>query len=264
MTYQETLTYLYECVPMFQQIGSAAYKEGLENTHTLDAHFGHPHRLFRTIHIAGTNGKGSCSHTLAAILQASGLRVGLYTSPHLIDFRERIRVNGQPVSEEYVTDFVARERSFFEPLHPSFFELTTAMAFDWFARNMVDVAVIEVGMGGRLDHTYANLQTLAYLVDHGARGFLLGGDFAVTALKEDRLAFPAGLTGPVSVFCPGEPAEGVSIEGLYYPLQDAVLTSGFPLGVSNQFTGVPASVSVRRGTLLVMWGESPASLLARL
>lgn len=138
---------------MFQQIGSAAYKEGLENTHTLDAHFGHPHRLFRTIHIAGTNGKGSCSHTLAAILQASGLRVGLYTSPHLIDFRERIRVNGQPISEEYVTDFVARERSFFEPLHPSFFELTTAMAFDWFARNMVDVAVIEVGMGGRLDCT---------------------------------------------------------------------------------------------------------------
>ena len=138
---------------MFQQIGSAAYKEGLENTHTLDAHFGHPHRLFRTIHIAGTNGKGSCSHTLAAILQASGLRVGLYTSPHLIDFRERIRVNGQPVSEGYVTDFVARERSFFEPLHPSFFELTTAMAFDWFARNMVDVAVIEVGMGGRLDCT---------------------------------------------------------------------------------------------------------------
>lgn len=138
---------------MFQQIGSAAYKEGLENTHTLDAHFGHPHRLFRTIHIAGTNGKGSCSHTLAAILQASGLHVGLYTSPHLIDFRERIRVNGQPVSEEYVTDFVARERSFFEPLHPSFFELTTAMAFDWFARNMVDVAVIEVGMGGRLDCT---------------------------------------------------------------------------------------------------------------
>ena len=138
---------------MFQQIGSAAYKEGLENTHTLDAHFGHPHRLFRTIHIAGTNGKGSCSHTLAAILQASGLRVGLYTSPHLVDFRERIRVNGQSVSEEYVTDFVARERSFFEPLHPSFFELTTAMAFDWFARNMVDVAVIEVGMGGRLDCT---------------------------------------------------------------------------------------------------------------
>ena len=124
--------------------------------------------------------------------------------------------------------------------------------------------VLYGGMGGRLDHTYANLQTLAYLVDHGARGFLLGGDFAVTALKEDRLAFPAGLTGPVSVFCPGEPAEGVSIEGLYYPLQDAVLTSGFPLGVSNQFTGVPASVSVRRGTLLVMWGESPASLLTRL
>lgn len=138
---------------MFQQVGSSAYKEGLENTLALDEHFGHPHRNFRTIHVAGTNGKGSCSHTLAAILQEAGYRTGLYTSPHLVDFRERIRVNGQPVPEEYVIRFVEEERSFFEPLSPSFFELTTAMAFRYFADQQVDVAIIEVGLGGRLDCT---------------------------------------------------------------------------------------------------------------
>lgn len=138
---------------MFQQVGSSAYKEGLENTLALDEHFGHPHRNFRTIHVAGTNGKGSCSHTLAAILQEAGYRTGLYTSPHLVDFRERIRVNGQPIPEEYVIRFVEEERSFFEPLSPSFFELTTAMAFRYFADQKVDVAIIEVGLGGRLDCT---------------------------------------------------------------------------------------------------------------
>ena len=153
MDYQSTLSYLYNSAPLFQQVGSAAYKEGLENTLIMDEHFGHPHRRFRTIHVAGTNGKGSCSHTLAAILQESGYCVGLYTSPHLVDFRERIRVNGQPISEEYVVDFVEKERAFFEPLHPSFFELTTAMAFRYFADKQVDVAVIEVGLGGRLDCT---------------------------------------------------------------------------------------------------------------
>ena len=153
MDYQDTLEYLYNSVPMFQQVGGAAYKEGLENTLALDAHFGHPHRRYRAIHVAGTNGKGSCSHTLAAILQEAGYRVGLYTSPHLVDFRERIRVNGIPVPEEYVIRFVEEERSFFEPLHPSFFELTTAMAFRYFADAQVDVAVIEVGLGGRLDCT---------------------------------------------------------------------------------------------------------------
>lgn len=153
MNYQDTLSYLYNSAPLFQQVGSAAYKEGLENTLALDEHFGHPHRSFHTIHVAGTNGKGSCSHTLAAILQAAGYRVGLYTSPHLVDFRERIRVNGCPVPEEYVIRFVEQERTFFEPLHPSFFELTTAMAFRYFADEQVDVAVIEVGLGGRLDCT---------------------------------------------------------------------------------------------------------------
>lgn len=153
MNYQDTLTYLYNSAPLFQHVGGKAYKEGLENTLLLDEHFGHPHRRFRTIHVAGTNGKGSCSHTLAAILQEAGYRVGLYTSPHLVDFRERIRVNGKPIPQEYVVRFVAEERSFFEPLHPSFFELATAMAFRYFAEAGVEVAVIEVGLGGRLDCT---------------------------------------------------------------------------------------------------------------
>ena len=153
MTYQETITYLYNSAPLFQNIGQGAYKEGLSNTHALDKYFDHPHRKFRTIHVAGTNGKGSCSHTLASVLQSAGYKVGLYTSPHLVDFRERIRVNGEMISEQFVIDFVAKHRTFFEPLHPSFFELTTAMAFLFFAEQQVDVAVIEVGLGGRLDCT---------------------------------------------------------------------------------------------------------------
>ena len=153
MTYEETIEYLYNSVPMFQKVGAVAYKEGLYNTIKLDEHFCHPHKNFKSIHIAGTNGKGSCSHTLASILQAAGYKVGLYTSPHLKDFRERIKVNGECVSEKYVIDFVENERHFFEPLHPSFFELTTAMAFKYFAESNVDIAVIEVGLGGRLDCT---------------------------------------------------------------------------------------------------------------
>ena len=153
MTYQETIEYLFNSAPLFQNIGGDAYKEGLSNTHKLDEYFGHPHRNFRTIHVGGTNGKGSCSHTLAAILQSAGYNVGLYTSPHLVDFRERIRVNGEMVPQEYVIRFVEEHRNFFEPLHPSFFELTTAMAFNYFAESKVDVAVIEVGLGGRLDCT---------------------------------------------------------------------------------------------------------------
>ena len=153
MTYEETIQYLFNSAPLFQHVGGAAYKEGLSTTHILDAHFNHPHNQYKTIHIAGTNGKGSCAHTIAAILQHTGLKVGLYTSPHLVDFRERIRINGEMMPQQYVIDFVEEERSFFEPLHPSFFELTTALAFKNFAEQHVDVAVIEVGLGGRLDCT---------------------------------------------------------------------------------------------------------------
>ncbi len=153
MNYKETIQYLYDCVPMFQNVGAQGYKEGLANTLALDEHLGHPHRSYRTIHVAGTNGKGSCSHTIAAILQSAGYKVGLYTSPHLVDFRERIRVNGQMISEDYVVRFVAEQRPFFEPLQPSFFEVTTAMAFKYFEEQRVDIAVVEVGLGGRLDCT---------------------------------------------------------------------------------------------------------------
>lgn len=153
MNYNSTIKYLYECAPLFQNIGKDAYKEGLETTLLLDAHFGHPHHSYKTIHIAGTNGKGSCSHTIAAILQSAGYKVGLYTSPHLIDFRERIRINGRPITKQRVINFVKKERDFFEPLHPSFFELTTALALLYFKEQKVDVAVIEVGLGGRLDCT---------------------------------------------------------------------------------------------------------------
>lgn len=153
MSYDEAIACLYACAPAFHNIGQGAYKEGLSNTFALDEHFGHPHQCYRTIHVTGTNGKGSCSHTLAAMLQAAGYKVGLYTSPHLLDFCERIRVNGRPISQEYVTRFIEDERAFFAPLQPSFFEVTTALAFQYFADAKVDVAVIEVGLGGRLDCT---------------------------------------------------------------------------------------------------------------
>ena len=153
MNYEETLEYLFRQLPVFQQIGSAAYKPGLQNSEALDEYFGHPHRKFHTLHVAGTNGKGSVSHLLAAILQLNGYKTGLYTSPHLVDFRERIRIDGQPISREEVIDFAQKHVPPTLHIHPSFFELTMMMAFDYFARQAVDVAVIEVGLGGRLDST---------------------------------------------------------------------------------------------------------------
>lgn len=153
MDYQQTLQYLYVKTPAFQQVGQSAYKPGLDNVMALADAYEHPYRAYKTIHVAGTNGKGSVSHTLAAILQAQGYKVGLYTSPHLRDFSERIRVNGQPISPEYVVDFVEKSSSIIEQLNPSFFEITTMMAFSYFKEQAVDVAVIEVGLGGRLDST---------------------------------------------------------------------------------------------------------------
>ncbi len=151
--YKETIEWLFRQLPMFSRVGAAAYKPGLDTSLRLDAHFGHPHRRFKSIHVAGTNGKGSCSHLLAAMLQSEGYKVGLYTSPHLVDFRERIRVNGEMIPESAVVDFVNRFRESGYDGRPSFFELTMMMAFDWFAKAEVDYAVIEVGMGGRLDST---------------------------------------------------------------------------------------------------------------
>lgn len=159
-TYRETIDFLYSQTPQFQQIGAAAYKPGLHTVIRLSEAFGNPHRRLRTIHVAGTNGKGSTAHSIAAVLQSAGYRVGLFTSPHLLDFRERMKINGAMIPENEVTGFVERFRQLADsqktdgkPLEPSFFELTTVMAFDWFAREEVDYAVIEVGLGGRLDST---------------------------------------------------------------------------------------------------------------
>ncbi|MDR1681083.1 MAG: bifunctional folylpolyglutamate synthase/dihydrofolate synthase [Prevotellaceae bacterium] len=152
-TYAGATAYLFARLPMYQQVGNIAYKASLATPEALDRYFEHPHRAFRSIHVAGTNGKGSVAHMLAAALQQAGLRVGLYTSPHLKDFRERIRINGQCITEAAVLDFVNRYRQRLEEEQASFFEMTTAMAFDYFAQQRVNVAVIETGMGGRLDAT---------------------------------------------------------------------------------------------------------------
>lgn len=153
MNYKETLDYMYSQLPMFHRIGKAAYKANLDNAMALDEICGHPHRNYRTIHIAGTNGKGSVSHMLASVLHEAGYKTGLFTSPHLLDFRERIRVNGEMIPEEAVTDFIQQYKNQFEALKPSFFEMTSAMAYHYFNQEKVDVAVIETGLGGRLDST---------------------------------------------------------------------------------------------------------------
>jgi len=155
VNYAETLTYLFEKLPMFHRIGKAAYKSSLDNTLKLDEIFGHPHQYYKTVHVAGTNGKGSVSHMLAAVLQSAGYKTGLYTSPHLKDFRERIKINGEMISEEEVIQWVEDYpvKNDLWGMEPSFFELTAALAFDYFAKKEVDIAIIEVGLGGRLDST---------------------------------------------------------------------------------------------------------------
>ncbi len=153
MDYKETTEWLFKQLPMFQTQGATAYKKDLTNTHLLMKQLNHPELKFKSIHVAGTNGKGSTSSMIASILQEAGYKVGLYTSPHLKDFRERIRINGETISEDFVVDFVKNNKSFFEQNQLSFFEMTVGLAFDYFANEQVDVAVIEVGMGGRLDST---------------------------------------------------------------------------------------------------------------
>lgn len=153
MNYEETLDYLFHRYPAYESNGASAYKPGLDNTRRIDETLGHPHKRYRTIHIAGTNGKGSVSSLIASVLTSSGLKVGLYTSPHIVDFRERIRVNGEMIDKGYVVDFVKRNKEQFADVQPSFFEATMEMAFKYFADMGADVAVIETGLGGRLDST---------------------------------------------------------------------------------------------------------------
>jgi len=153
MNYQQTLDYMFSRLPMYQRIGPAAYKANLDNTLALSKHLDQPENRFKSIHIAGTNGKGSVAHMLASVLQQAGYKTGLATSPHLKDFRERIKINGKCVSEQFVVDFIRQHKSYLERINPSFFEMTIAMTFDYFAKEAVDMAVIETGMGGRLDST---------------------------------------------------------------------------------------------------------------
>ena len=167
MNYQQTIDYLYASQPAFHLVGAKAYKPGLDNTYRLMEHLGNPHQQLRAVHVAGTNGKGSTSHLIASALQAQGYRVGLFTSPHLVDFRERIRISGEMIPEDTVVQFVADNRAFLDELHPSFFETTMALAFWYFAQQQVDIAVVEVGLGGRLDSTNILMPLLSVITNIG-------------------------------------------------------------------------------------------------
>ncbi|NJX14841.1 bifunctional folylpolyglutamate synthase/dihydrofolate synthase [Tamlana crocina] len=186
MTYQNTLDWMFAQLPMYQRQGSSAFKKDLSNTHKLAQHLNFPERDFKSIHVAGTNGKGSTSHMLASVLQESGYKVGLYTSPHLKDFRERIKINGKEVSEDFVVDFIEQNKSFFEANHLSFFEMTVGMAFKYFSQEKVDVAVVEVGMGGRLDSTNIITPEVSVITNIG----LDHTQFLGTTLRE--IAFEKG------------------------------------------------------------------------
>ena len=167
MTYQETIQWMFNRLPMYQRQGASAFRKDLSNTRLLDDRLGNPHKAFKSIHVAGTNGKGSTSHMLAAVLQEAGYKVGLYTSPHLKDFRERIRVNGKMASQAFVTHFIEMHKPFLEEQQLSFFELTVGMAFQYFKEQHVDVAVVEVGMGGRLDSTTIITPVLSVITNIG-------------------------------------------------------------------------------------------------
>jgi len=195
MTYTETINYLFSLLPAYHRVGKPAYKGNLDNTLELDEYFGHPHTKFRTVHVAGTNGKGSVSHMIASVMQEAGYRTGLYTSPHLLDFRERIRINGKMIGEEYVVEFVAEHDELIRRMRPSFFELTVALAFDYFAKMNVDIAIVETGMGGRLDST--NIITPLLSV--------------ITNIGHDHMEFLGDTLGAVAGEKAGIIKEGVSV-----------------------------------------------------
>ncbi|SMO90077.1 dihydrofolate synthase / folylpolyglutamate synthase [Saccharicrinis carchari] len=184
MQYKEVLEFLFSQLPMYQRAGTVAYKANLNNTHKLDSYFNHPHKKFKTIHVAGTNGKGSTSHGIASVLYEAGYKVGLYTSPHLKDFRERIKINGICISEIEVINFVEKHQSIIKGVQPSFFEMTVAMAFHYFAMNKVDVAVIEVGLGGRLDSTNIIMPQCTVISNIGLDHTALLGDTIEEVARE--------------------------------------------------------------------------------
>lgn len=205
MNYQQTIDYLFSQLPMFQRIGSAAYKADLDNTIAICKLLGNPENKFKSIHIAGTNGKGSTSHMLASILQSAGLKVGLYTSPHLKDFRERIRINGKMISQKSVVNFVEKYKTDFEKIKPSFFEMTVGLAFDHFAKEQVDIAIIEVGLGGRLDSTNVISPLLSVITNISFDHTNLLGD-TLEKIAEEK----AGIIKPNTITIIGENQKEVS------------------------------------------------------
>lgn len=184
-TYKETLDWLFSQLPMYQRAGKAAYKADLQNTIDLDNHLGNPHKAYKTIHLAGTNGKGSTSHMIASVLQEAGYKVGLYTSPHLKDFRERIRINGEMCTEDFVVEFIHKHQAFFKDHQLSFFEMTVGMAFQYFKEKNVDIAIIETGLGGRLDSTNIITPIICAITnidkDHTA---ILGNSYSKIAIEK--------------------------------------------------------------------------------
>jgi dihydrofolate synthase / folylpolyglutamate synthase len=210
LDYSGTLEYLFSKLPMYQRIGPAAYKDNLDNTIMLSEYYDNPHRKFKSVHVAGTNGKGSVSHMLAAIFQSAGYKTGLYTSPHMTDFRERIRINGEMISPEEVTRWIEdyREKNELWKAEPSFFELTVAMAFDYFAREKVDIAVVEVGLGGRLDSTNIITPEVSIITNIGLDHTALLGDSIEKIASEKAGIIKAGIpvvigttqSGPEKVF----------------------------------------------------------------
>lgn len=191
MDYEQTVDYLLTKLPMYSRIGAAAYRKDLTNTHRLSDHIGNPEKHFRSVHVAGTNGKGSTSHMLAAIFQQAGYRTGLYTSPHLKDLRERIRINGEFIRKDFVVDFVRRISPLSETLDPSFFEISVVMAFDYFVQEQVDIAIIEVGLGGRLDSTNIITPELSVITNIGYDHMnLLGNTLAAIAFEKAGIIKP--------------------------------------------------------------------------
>lgn len=185
MNYKDTINWMFQQLPMYQNKGAKAFKKDLSNSLKLAKHLGQPHQQFKSIHVGGTNGKGSTSHMLASILQEAGYKVGLYTSPHLKDFRERIKINGKPITKQYVIGFIKRNKSFFETNQLSFFEMTVGMAFDFFAKKQVNIAIIEVGLGGRLDSTNIITPILSVITNIGYDHMdMLGNTLALIAAEK--------------------------------------------------------------------------------
>jgi len=250
MDFNQTIEFLYKQLPVFQRIGKSAYKDNLDNTHALDTRFGHPHQRFKTIHVAGTNGKGSTSHMLASVLQEAGYNVGLYTSPHLVDMRERIRVNGTMVEQQYVVDFVQDNLEFILELKPSFFELMVLMALTYFESKKVDVAVMEVGMGGRLDSTNIIHPELSVITNIGLDHTQFLGDTLQKIAAEKAGIIKPGI--PVVVGERQPEIEQVFIETARKNSSKIVFASDHPHNYQSDLTGIYQQKNI--GTALTALG----------